>query len=249
MQKTRLNSWAKVSQRLFGKRIKSIIRKIGTAIITPITMSVSTGHFRSSVTEKAVDYYGNPLPWLTYPAIDFLSTRDFSDSIVLEFGGGQSTIYWSNRAEKVVTFEQDKNWINYIKNGVKPNTSIYNAPKTLTEQIEFVSEVLSNLDQMYDLIIIDDMHRGKMFDLATQYLKKTGIIICDNAESYDFQKFWRKHPNLFRVDFYGHAPGVLHPHLTTMHFSEASKFLRHDIDIYPRAYGLKKMPSANFDNN
>jgi hypothetical protein len=54
-------------------------------------LSVCSGHFRSSVNGKALSQAGVPLPWYTYPAIDFLTQRDFRGRSVLEFGGGQST--------------------------------------------------------------------------------------------------------------------------------------------------------------
>ena len=37
---------------------------------------------------RPVDAAGKPLPWLTYPAIDFISQFDFSDAIVFEWGSG-----------------------------------------------------------------------------------------------------------------------------------------------------------------
>ena len=32
-------------------------------------------------------------------AIDFLTTKDFSSSDILEFGGGQSTLFWLSKAK------------------------------------------------------------------------------------------------------------------------------------------------------
>ena len=52
--------------------------RIGTAILTPVHFSLATGHFRSSIASKALDARGKPLPWYTYPGIDFLCGVDFS---------------------------------------------------------------------------------------------------------------------------------------------------------------------------
>ncbi|MFT6408402.1 MAG: hypothetical protein ACJAQ6_001820 [Arenicella sp.] len=43
------------------------------------------------------------IPWYTYPSIDFLKFRDFSNKTVLEFGGGQSTLWRASKASSVVT--------------------------------------------------------------------------------------------------------------------------------------------------
>ena len=94
---------------------KNLIKKILTAILTPINFSIKTGHFRSSLNKKALTKEGKPLPWYTYPAIDFLVSRNFESSSVLEFGGGQSSAFWSIIAKTVLTFETDKLWIKEIK--------------------------------------------------------------------------------------------------------------------------------------
>src|SRR5262245_4561702 len=78
-----------------------VLRRVGTAILTPILFTVHQGHFRSALARKAVDATGHPLPWYTYPAIQFLSAKDFCGRRVLEFGAGQSTLWWSARAGQV----------------------------------------------------------------------------------------------------------------------------------------------------
>src|SRR5947209_1387749 len=75
------------------------LRAFATALVTPIRFSRVTGHWRSSIAASAKTRSGEAIPWYTYPAIDFLSQRDFAGKRVLEFGGGQSTIWWSQRAD------------------------------------------------------------------------------------------------------------------------------------------------------
>jgi hypothetical protein len=77
------------------------MRRIGTAVLAPIQFSLATGHFRSSIASEALDARGKPLPWYTYPAIDFLADVDFSSQSVLEFGASQSTLWRSERAARV----------------------------------------------------------------------------------------------------------------------------------------------------
>ncbi|MGC1360796.1 MAG: hypothetical protein WA826_06450, partial [Silvibacterium sp.] len=65
----------------------------------------------------AVSKNGEPIPWYTYPIIDFLSDRDFKNKNILEFGGGQSTLWWAKRARRVVTFEGKREWHDRIRAG------------------------------------------------------------------------------------------------------------------------------------
>src|SRR5215831_19159207 len=100
------------------KRIAGPIRAFFTAIFTPFYFSYQSGHFKSSMHSKAVDKNSKPLPWYTYPMIDFLVCKELSDKEVLEFGAGQSTLWWADRAHRVVSFESDKNWYSYLKSCV-----------------------------------------------------------------------------------------------------------------------------------
>ena len=51
-------------------------------------------HLKSVVAQRPVDADGRPLPWYTYPAIEYLEQLDFRDRTVFEFGSGASTLFW-----------------------------------------------------------------------------------------------------------------------------------------------------------
>ena len=80
--KTYLPSW-----------IWNSFRSIGTAFLGPILFGYRTGYFLSGFKMEAVSKNGDPVPWYTYPIIDFLKYRNFDNKTVLEFGGGQSTLW------------------------------------------------------------------------------------------------------------------------------------------------------------
>ena len=44
---------------------------------------------------KPVDKDGNPLPWISIPAIEILREKDLGDLFVFEYGSGNSTIWFS----------------------------------------------------------------------------------------------------------------------------------------------------------
>jgi hypothetical protein len=91
------------------------LRSLFTPIGTPVRFSLRSGHFKSSFKKCAVSAKGEPIPWYTYPCMDFLRHRSYEGKTVLEFGGGQSTLWWASRAKNIVTFEGDQDWYDKIK--------------------------------------------------------------------------------------------------------------------------------------
>jgi hypothetical protein len=202
------------------------LRKVGAAVLGPWIWAIRTGYLRSCFAQAAVSKSGGPLPWYTYPAIDFLRNRDFSGRSVLEFGGGQSSIWWGGKAERVITLEGDKDWLDRIRSHVPPNVELVMVSMaSVQENIASVGKVLADLgNQTFDIIIIDGLFRREMIDFALRHLSSDGAIICDNAEGYGFHERLAD-SGLFRVDFCGNAPGVIMPHVTSIYFRPGSCFL------------------------
>ncbi len=105
----------------------------------------------------AVDANGTPIPWYTYSAIDFLAQRNFEGKKILEFGGGQSTLWWSARAASVLTIEQDAGWYDQLRSRVRSNVSIHHIPVDhATRTVEPIRRLLNaNPDREFDIIIVD----------------------------------------------------------------------------------------------
>ena len=95
--------------------VSNVLRSIITAFIAPIWQASRNGHIRSSFRRKAMDRNGAAIPWYTYPAIFQLDHVNFVDRDVLEFGGGQSTIWWAQRAKSVLCFDSDPDWCERIR--------------------------------------------------------------------------------------------------------------------------------------
>lgn len=210
-------------KRHLPKWLSNTIRSVATAILTPAIYSYRTGHFLSSFKMAAVSKDGKPLPWYTFPIIDFLKFRDYKEKTVLEFGGGQSTLWWAKRAKKVVTLEGDHDWYEKIKNKMPDNVDLHFVSMVDIEtNVLQVKEVLkSKLINHYNVIVIDGLFREEMIDIACNLMADDGIIVCDNAESYNFYDGF-KDRGMNRVDFYGNASGVVLPHCTSVYFKPSS---------------------------
>lgn len=65
-----------------------------------------------TINEKiCIDRDGNPIPWYTYPAIEYLSQFDVTDKDVFEFGCGNSSLFWADRARLVTSIEDNPDWL------------------------------------------------------------------------------------------------------------------------------------------
>jgi hypothetical protein len=78
-------------KRILPTRLANFIRSAVTAGFSPFFDYYRSGHFRSSFAMRSVDRRGRPLPWYTYPCINFLKQQSFTNRNCLEFGAGQST--------------------------------------------------------------------------------------------------------------------------------------------------------------
>ncbi len=205
----------------------NVVRAAMTALATPLRFSAKTGHFRSSFAGAAVTANGRPLPWYTYPAIDFLTPRDFSGRSVLEFGGGQSTLWWQERARSVLTFESDPEWETRIAARRQPNLELHHMAIELPDE-DCLAEIARRLGgRKFDVIVLDGHLRRELVAVAFDHLAPGGAIVLDDAEGYDVQGeiHWR---DCRRIDFFGFAPGVALRHCTSLVYAGDCFLLRPD---------------------
>ncbi|MDC3030214.1 hypothetical protein OA178_00370 [Candidatus Pelagibacter sp.] len=113
--------------------IFNFFRRILTAILTPVLFSFNSGHFLSSIQSKAVDKKNKPIPWYTYSCIDFLYTLNFKDKKILEFGSGQSSIWWSNLSNEVHSLEDKDHYLNKILKLEIKNLKVFKCDTYLKE--------------------------------------------------------------------------------------------------------------------
>lgn len=196
------------------------IRRFATAILAPALFSWRSGHLLSSLRCKAVSRIGDPLPWYTYPSIDFLKHRNFADKSVLEFGAGQSTFWWAARARRVVAMEGDAQWFENISRSKPGNVDLHLVSEREAQScVDDVTKILRENHQnaKYDVVVIDGLCREALIEIAMDYVSNDGLIICDDAESYGFFEGFQD-TGLNRVDFFGFSPGVVLPHCTSVFF-------------------------------
>lgn len=168
-----------------------------------IILSKIYGQYKSIKNSSSINGRGEPIPWYTYPAIEFLNQFDFSDKKVFEFGSGNSSLYWFEKCLSLISIEHDQNWFNKIKNNIRSNQKLF-LRKNKDEYVKSINEFESE----FDIIIIDGVYRQ---DCAKEVKKKlnreSGIVILDNSDWYaETAKFLRDSMDMIQVDFHGFGP-------------------------------------------
>lgn len=137
------------------------------------------GQFNSIKKNESVDSSNNPIPWITYPAIEYLGNLDFSEETIFEIGSGNSTIWLSERSKKIISLEEDKAWFEKMKQKVINRKNV---------ELLFIED-RDNDDIYYRLressiIFIDGLNREKAFDYIIKNIESLKIkcIVVDNSD-------------------------------------------------------------------
>lgn len=165
------------------------------------------GWFRSVEENRCVDLYGNPVPWFTYPAIDFLVKRIHPDMTVFEYGCGGSTLWWASRVKKVISVEHDKSWYDKISRHIPANVSLIYADLEIDGAY---SEKAAEYGQEFNIIVIDGRDRVNCALKSLKALKPDGVIIWDNSDRKDYEEGYRFlfDQGFKKIEFVGMAPIV-----------------------------------------
>lgn len=186
------------------KRRISIYRKQASAIRT---LKAHYGQTRSMRSWESIDADGEPIPWYTYPAIEYLGHLDFSRLSVFEYGSGNSTLWWARRAKSVIAVENDATWHARIRD------KLLLAGK-LGSNIRYVFEsesgaYVASLDQQVDIVIIDGRFRQECVShlLSSEACAQAAMIIFDNSDWYpEAMQMIREGLGWFEADFHGFGP-------------------------------------------
>lgn len=165
------------------------------------------GWFRSFREESSVDAAGEPIPWLTYPAIAFIALRTKPEMSVLEYGCGSSTFWWARRVSKVVSCEHDETWYRQVSQKTPSNVDLKHIP--LEYGGAYCHEV-KKYSGAFDIIIIDGRDRINCAKNALSALKPGGVIIWDNSDRDEYREGYQfLFDNGFRkIEFVGMIPIV-----------------------------------------
>ena len=213
--------------------IYRFLRRLAAALLTPLIFAIHKGHFRSALVGLPLARDGEPIPWLTYPAIDFLRNRNLKGLRVLEFGAGHSTLWFSSRGALVTSLETDTDWYKRILLW-HPKGRLY-----LVDP-DFEKLPAAVRDAKYQIILIDGGNRLKASRIALELLNEKGIIIHDNSEQENIPGHSEIPDILFRkgfsrIDLYGFSPEEIREQCTSIYWKNNEFFLS---PVPPNRIGL-----------
>jgi hypothetical protein len=150
------------------------------------------------------------LPWINFPAIDFLEKHLNSSDKVFEYGGGGSTLFFLDRVKEVVTVEHNPEWFQILQKTVivennkkwdgnllvAEPTSNYQSLKSSNPDdyysadpnyskmsfFKYASYIDKFPDGYFDVVLVDGRARPSCIKHAVNKIKKDGILVLDNAE-------------------------------------------------------------------
>lgn len=192
-----------------------VITKI-KQFLRPIKVLYDLGYFLSLIKGQPITLEGNPLPWLTYPAIDFLQRLNLKGKSIFEFGSGNSTLFWIEKcAKSIVSVENDITWYNHIRSKINSIVEIH----YIKNEDDYVNKILE-YGNNFDVILIDgELSRYKSAINAIKKLKDGGIIILDNSNHYIKTATLLRQSGLIQVDMSGFGPASSAIWTTSFFFS------------------------------
>ena len=182
---------------------------------------IDKGWFNAFNLGKPVDTSFKPIPWFTYSFIDFLETRLRGKIKLLEFGSGNSTLYFSERVEQIVSIEHDLNWFNKLGKQIPKNVDLILSKSETAKN--YISSA-TDLKIVFDIIVIDGIYRNECCKEATEMLSNIGVIILDDSERKEYQEGINHilSEGFKRLDFWGISAGYLYRKATSVFYRSSN---------------------------
>jgi len=212
----------------FNQKVKTIIKLLRepknlSALLSQRAFGylLEVGWFESFKSLKSIDKDRKPIPWFSYPFIDFLTSRLSKEITVFEFGSGSSTSFFAERVKNVISIEHNKEWYQIV-NKTKPN----NVELILTESDSSTDYLkpFNNLDHKVDMIIVDGLHRNDCMIRAYEKLSERGVIILDDSERVEYKEGinFILAKGFKSLEFWGIAPTVLFKKCTSVFYKSTN---------------------------
>jgi hypothetical protein len=175
------------------------------------------GWLESYYRKESIDRDGNPLPWCTYPFIQFIESRLNSTMNIFEYGCGNSTLWYAQKVNNVTSVEHDLTWASKISSRLPGNATVQYS--SLSEIGKYSTSILLS-DKRYHIIVIDGRDRNNCVIQSLKCLTEDGIIVFDNSQLPEYADSMALfiESGFRRIDFYGMLPIVPHENCTSIFY-------------------------------
>jgi len=159
----------------------------------------------------------SPIPWLTHPFIEYISKLNLRNLSMVEFGSGNSTIFFSKIVKHIESFESNEYFVNHLRKRYNYQGTIHLVSEN------YVSEIS---DFKKDIIFIDGFNRHGIISNLLEYIslnkeKSPILIIIDNVDfiNQDLLNKLLKF-SYIRIDFYGTVSDLWNENITSLFISK-----------------------------
>ncbi len=183
------------------------------------------------------------LPWINFPALEFLIENLRPEYRVFEFGGGGSTLFFCKNVAEVATVEDHAGWFETLRETVRakgyqnwrgffvePEPVQENSARSKQNPQDFMSgaQGMENLSfekyartidafpaDYFDVVLVDGRARPSCIRQALPHLKTGGLLVVDNTERpYYLAPFQEVITRDFQVGVDVYAPVAYTPDFT-----------------------------------
>ena len=181
------------------------------------------GWFESYRQEKPVDSKGHPVPWVTYPFLEFIEEKLHNEFVMFEYGSGNSTLYYSKKVKDLVTVEHDLTWFNQLEKLIPENVNLIH--KSLEYNGNY-AKTASTINQKFQVIIVDGRDRVNCCRNAISALAEDGVVVLDDSERPQYQSAidYLKENEFAQLNFWGLVPGYSHRRCTSIFYRKNNCF-------------------------
>jgi hypothetical protein len=229
-QKVRYRLWALPRS---GRELDAGVLLLGTARRIGWTASVRRGF--------PVDASGDPIPWWTYPAIEWLAAVLRSGDRVFEYGCGHSTLWLAARVGSVGGVDHDPRWVRRIAAAAPENVDVVCRPTRgdladAPDGDRYV-DAIDEIQGRFDLVVVDGRARNACLVRAAERTADDGAIVLDNSERPEFRRGLEemRRRGFARLDLVGPVPGATNVGTTSVFLKITSRWLA-PVDP-PRSWG------------
>jgi hypothetical protein len=180
---------------------------------------------------RPVGPLGEPIPWITYPALAWLNKRIRPSDQVFEFGSGHSTLWFAARVASVVAVEDNPDWATYVRSHVPATATVLSPGQPSSATGDGADEYATMIDRFppetFDIILIDGRDRNECVRRAVGRVKDTGIVILDNSERPGNADGIRtlEEAGFMKIDFVGFVAGYAQLSCSSVFLKNAQRWL------------------------
>jgi hypothetical protein len=197
----------KIIKYLIPKKIQECIQSLRRYGSVLKGLVKSYGQWKTIRDSSCVDKSGAPIPWYTYPTIEFLSHLDLKPFKVFEYGSGNSTLWWAARSKQVTSIEDNELWYEKIKYSLKGQNVEYHLEKDRKKYFTFAKND-------FQIFIVDGKYRPECSSHIVNLIKKKRerggnsiMLIFDNSDWYpNTMRFLQEKLGWMQIDFHGFGP-------------------------------------------